>query len=153
MPHSNLLAALCMFKSFSFFLPRQEGKKTWLPLKSIYCENTDLAFRQRERKPHLVVYKIKVLLLFVKRHGCPAFVSGEGCYLVLGDLGEDVHHRFQAGVDESLLQLLVLGSSVAHFVVLPLLEPLVVCEGDQTQRGLSWSREKTQLSDKTLLSS
>lgn len=92
--------------------------------------------------------------MFVKKkHGCPAFVSGEGCYLVLGDLGEDVHHSFQAGVDESLLQLLVLGSSVVHFVVLPLLEPLVVCEGDQTQRGLSWSGEKTQLSDKAVLSS
>lgn len=61
--------------------------------------------------------------------------------LVLGDLGEDVHHDVQAGVDESLLQLLVLGSSVVHLVVLPLLKPLVVGEGDQTQRGLSWSAE------------
>lgn len=86
-------------------------------------------------------------------HSCPAFVSGEGRYLVLGDLGKYFHHRFQAGVDESLLQLLVLGSSVVHFVVLPLLKPLVVGEGNQAQCGLAWSRERKHLSDKTVLSS
>lgn len=69
----------------------------------------------------------------------------ERCYLVSGYLGEDVHHHVQAGVDESLLQLLVLGLSVLHLVILPLLEPLVVGKRHQTQGGLPWSEENVCL--------
>lgn len=58
-------------------------------------------------------------------------------YLLSGDLGEHAHDHLQNGVHEGPLQLLVLGSSVGRFVVLPLLKPLVVGEGDQTQGGLS----------------
>lgn len=58
-------------------------------------------------------------------------------YLLSGDLGENIHDHLQNGVDEGLFQLFVLGSSVGHFAVLPLLKPLVVGEGDQTQGGLS----------------
>lgn len=58
-------------------------------------------------------------------------------YLLSGDLGENVHDHLHNVVDEGLLQLLVLGSSVGHFAVLPLLKPRVVGEGDQTQGGLS----------------
>lgn len=58
-------------------------------------------------------------------------------YLLSGDLGENVHDHLYNGVDEGLFQLVVLGSSVGHFAVLPLLKPLVAGEADQTQGGLS----------------
>lgn len=57
-------------------------------------------------------------------------------YLLSGDLGENTHDHLHNGVDEGLFQLSVLGSSVGHLAVLPLLKPLVVGEGNQTQRGL-----------------
>lgn len=75
----------------------------------------------------------------------PAIMCRERCYLVSGYLGEDVHHHVQGGVDESLLQLLVFGLSVLHFVILPLLEPLVVGKRHQTQGGLPWSEGNTYL--------
>lgn len=67
----------------------------------------------------------------------PSILRGGKGHLLSGDLGENVHDHLQNGVQEGPLQLFVLGSSVGHFVVLPLLKPLVVGEGDQTQRGLS----------------
>lgn len=69
-------------------------------------------------------------------------LQGDRRYLVSGDLGEDVHHHLQDGVDEGLLQLLVLGRSVGGFVVLPLLKPVVAGQADQAQGGLSWGRRE-----------
>lgn len=65
-------------------------------------------------------------------------------YLVSGYFREDIHNDLQNIVNESLFELFVFSPSVVHFVILPLLKPLVVGEADQTHGGLAWCGKKNK---------